>query len=225
MAKVIVFDVNETLLDLKTLDPPFAEVFGDASARPEWFTRLLHASLVATATDTYEDFASLARRTLRVVGSRRGRRISDGDEEAILGTMRRLPPHPEVPDALARLRSAGFPLATLTNSSTAMMRAQLEHADVLEAFDHTFSVDEVRRYKPFPEPYRMAAARLGVRPDELRMVAAHDWDVWGATRAGCAAAYVVRTDAPFVVGEPPEIVGPDLLAVAGSIVDADRPER
>jgi 2-haloacid dehalogenase len=48
-------------------------------------------------------------------------------------------------------------------------------------------VEEVRRYKPTPEPYLMAADRLGVEPAAVRMVAANDWDVWGATRAGCAA--------------------------------------
>jgi 2-haloacid dehalogenase len=57
----------------------------------------------------------------------------------------------------------------------------------------------------------------------MRMVAAHDWDVWGAMRAGCAAAYVARTEAPFVLGEPPDVVGPDLLAVAESILLVDEP--
>jgi 2-haloacid dehalogenase len=37
MARVIVFDVNETLLDPRALAPPFARVFGDAGARRDWF--------------------------------------------------------------------------------------------------------------------------------------------------------------------------------------------
>jgi 2-haloacid dehalogenase len=57
------------------------------------------------------------------------------------------------------------------------------------------------------------------------MVAAHDWDVWGAVRAGCAAAYVVRTDVPFVIGQPPDVVGADLSAVADAILDIDEPRR
>jgi 2-haloacid dehalogenase len=138
-------------------------------------------------------------------------------------TMLELPAHPEGPDALSRLRSAGFPLATLTNSSPEMARAQLQHAGILEIFDRVLSVEEVRRYKPAPEPYHMAAERLGVAPSEMRMVAAHDWDVWGATRAGCAAAYVARTDVPFVLGSPPALVGPDLSAVADAILEVDEP--
>lgn len=225
MAKALVFDVNETLLDLRVLRDPFARVFGDAGPMGEWFARLLHGSLVATLTDSYEDFGSLGRSSLEAVAARRGRTLSDEDRDGILGGMRTLPAHPEVPDALARLRSAGFPLATLTNSTTGSARAQLEHAGILELFDHVLSVEDVRRYKPAPEPYRMAADRLGVPPAEMRLVAAHDWDVWGAMQAGCAAAYVARTDVPFVLGRPPDVVGPDLSAVADAILRVDDPTR
>ncbi|MBA3728010.1 MAG: hypothetical protein H0W94_02175 [Actinobacteria bacterium] len=107
---MLVFDVNETMLDLGVLREPCAEVFGDAAALGEWFARLLHGSLVATLTDAYEDFASIGRRALDdVAASRRGRALSDEDRDAILGTMRRLPAHTEVPDALDRLRSAASP--------------------------------------------------------------------------------------------------------------------
>jgi 2-haloacid dehalogenase len=225
MAKVLVFDVNETLLDLAPLRDPFARAFGDAAPLGEWFARLLHGSLVATLTDAYEDFASIGRRALDAVAARRGRELPPPERDAILGTMLELPAHPEVPVALSRLRSAGFPLATLTNSSPQMARSQLEHAGILELFDQVLSVEEVRRYKPAPEPYLMAAERLGVPPSEMRMVAAHDWDVWGAMRAGCAAAYVSRTEVPFVLGRPPNLVGPDLSAVADTILRVDEPPR
>lgn len=223
MPKALVFDVNETLLDLAAMQGPFAQAFGDAAPLGEWFARLLHGSLVATLTDSYEDFASIGQSALDAVAFRRGRKLLAAERDAILGTMLELPAHPEVPDALSRLHSAGFPLATLTNSSPEMARAQLEHAGILDHFDQVFSVDEVRRYKPAPEPYLMAAARLGVHPSEMRMVAAHDWDVWGAMRAGCAAAYVARTNVPFVLGSPPDLTGPDLTAVAEAILQVDEP--
>jgi 2-haloacid dehalogenase len=223
VARVLAFDVNETLLDLAALRGPFARALGDPAPMGEWFARLLHGSLVATLTDSYEEFATIGRHALDVVASRRGRQLTEAERDAILGTMLELPAHPEVPDALSRLRSAGFPLATLTNSSPEMAWAQLEHAGIGDRFDHVFSVEEVRRYKPAPEPYLLAAERLGVAPADLRMVAAHDWDVWGAMRAGCAAAYVARTGAPFVLGPPPEIVGPDLSAVVESIFELDEP--
>ena len=225
MANVLVFDVNETLLDLAALRDPFARAFGDAAPLSEWFARLLHGSLVATVTDSYEDFALIGRRALDAVASRRGRELEPPKRDAILGAMLHLPAYPEVPDALSRLRSAGFPLATLTNSSSKMARAQLENAGILDRFDEVLSVQEVRRYKPAPEPYRMAAAKLGVEPSAMRMVAAHDWDVWGAVRAGCAAGYVARSNVPFVIGTQPDVVGADLSAVGDAILLVDEPAR
>ena len=215
------FDVNETLLDLRALGEPFSRAFGDAPPIGEWFARLLHGSLVATLTDSYEDFGTIGRRALDVLARRRGIDLSDEARDAILGTMRVLPPHPEVAGALERLREAGFPLAALTNSTGEVARSQLEHAGLIDLFDHVFSVEEVRRFKPAPEPYVMAAARLGAEPAQVRMVAAHDWDVWGAMRAGCAAAFVDRARVGFALGEPPDVVGHDLDEVAERILLVD----
>jgi 2-haloacid dehalogenase len=181
--------------------------------------------LVATVTDSYEEFASIGRRALDAVAARHGIELEPTERDAILGMMLRLPAHEDVPDALSRLRSAGFPLATLTNSSLETARAQLDNAGIIDMFDEVLSVEAVRRSKPAPEPYHMAAERLGVGPAEMRMIAAHDWDVWGAIRAGSAAAYVARTDAPFVVGSPPDVVGPDLSTVADAILLVDEPAR
>jgi 2-haloacid dehalogenase len=223
LARVLVFDVMETLLDLRAMRETFVRAFGDPPPLGEWFARLLHGSLVATVTDAYEDFGTIARRALDAVATRQGRDLSEEDREAILGALGRLPPHPEVPAALSRLRDAGFPLATLTNSSGEMVQRQLEHAGLSHLFDRMLSVEEVRRYKPAPEPYLDAAERLGADPTEMRMVAAHDWDVWGAMRAGCPAAFVARTDAPFLVGQPPDLTGPDLAVVTDAILRVDEP--
>jgi 2-haloacid dehalogenase len=223
VARALVFDVNETLLDLAALRAPFAAAFGDDAPLGEWFARLLHGSLVATVTDSYEDFASIGRRVLETVAMRQRVELSSEQRDAILDAMLRLPAHPEVDGALGRLRSAGFPLGTLSNSSNSTVRTQLEHAGLLDRFDLVLSIEEVRRFKPAPEPYLMAARRLGVAPSELRLVAAHDWDVWGAMRAGCQAAYVARSGEPFTLGRPPPIVAQNLSAVAEEVLRLDEP--
>jgi 2-haloacid dehalogenase len=133
--------------------------------------------------------------------------------------MRRLPAHPEVAGALERLRDAGLRLASLTNSTEEVARAQLEHAGLIDLFELVLSADTVGRLKPAPEPYRMAAERLGVAVGEVRLVAAHAWDVAGAARAGCATAFVARPGKvldPLV--ERPEVVGADLAEVADAIL-------
>jgi 2-haloacid dehalogenase len=219
----LVFDVNETLLDLRALDEPFALVFGDPAARGQWFQQLLQSALVSTVTDAYADFGAIGRAALEMVAARRGHQLSDEEAGLILGTVRRLPPHPEVREALERLRAGGFRLATLTNSTEPVARAQLENAQLARLFERILSADAVRRLKPAPEPYHMAARELGVAVGQLWLVAAHAWDVVGALRAGCRAAFVAR---PGMVLDPlapaPDVVGKDLGEVADRLLDLER---
>jgi 2-haloacid dehalogenase len=70
----------------------------------------------------------------------------------------------------------------------------------------------------------MAAERMGVPISEVRLIAAHAWDVAGALRAGCAAAFIAR---PGVVLDPlapaPDITGGDLREVADQILAVELP--
>jgi 2-haloacid dehalogenase len=222
MVRVCVFDVNETLLDLGALDPHFEQAFGDAGVRRVWFLQLLQSALVATVTDTYSDFGTIGDTALEMVAERQRISLSDEDRQRILGGMRELPPHPEVAESLDRLRDAGLRLATLTNSTQQVAEAQINNSGLRDYFEQILSADAVKRLKPAPEPYRMAAQSLGVEVEEVRLVAAHAWDVAGALRAGCAAAFVARPGMvldPLV--EPPDVVGADLREVADRILEIE----
>jgi 2-haloacid dehalogenase len=104
--------------------------------------------------------------------------------------------------------------------------AQLRSAGLMSYFEQILSADTVRRLKPAREPYLMAAKSLGVTPSMMRMVAAHAWDVAGALRAGCAAAFVAR---PGQVMDPlvptPDVVGTDLREVAEQILVRERVDQ
>jgi len=226
MRRVQVFDVNETLLDLAAMDPHFQRIFGDPGVRVTWFTQMIQSALVATVTGAYHPFGAHAMAALAMTAEQAGIALGDDDRQAVAAQMRQLPAHPEVADALERLRAAGLRLAALTNSTEEVARAQLEHAGLLDAFELVLSADTVGRLKPAPEPYVMTAERLGVAVDQVRLIAAHAWDVAGAARAGCATAFVARPGKvldPLV--ERPEIVGADLTEVADAILTADSDGR
>ncbi len=221
---IIVFDVNETLLDLTKLRPRFAEHLGDAGLMNQWFTQLLQLSLVATVTRNYQDFGTLARDALRIISRRHKAAISDAAMGDILQTITELEPHSDVIASLQRLQNAGFKLATLTNSPLPILEKQLNHAGIRQFFSHTLSVESVRLFKPHPDVYQMAAQQLGVAPDKLRLIAAHNWDTTGAIRAGCKAAFVARPG--MVLGdldEIPDVSGPDLAEVVNQILLMDQP--
>ncbi len=220
MARVCVFDVNETLLDLGALDPHFERVFGDAAVRKLWFNQMLQSALVATVTDAYTTFGEAAAAALQMTAEGEGVEVSGEEEQKILGGLRELPPHPEVAESLDRLRDAGFRLATLTNSTQEVAEAQIRNSGLADRFEEVLSADTAKRLKPAPAPYRMAARTLGIPGRELRLVAAHAWDVAGALRAGCAAAFVARQPFDPLV-EHPDVVGNDLGEVADGIIAAE----
>ncbi len=122
------------------------------------------------------------------------------------------------------MRGAGLRLVTLTNNPPTTVERQLAHAGLAPFFERAFSVEGVKRFKPAPEAYRSVADALRVPTSELRLVAAHAWDVLGALRAGCAAAFVARPGKVlFPLGPMPDIVGPDLRTVAERIVAVESP--
>jgi 2-haloacid dehalogenase len=217
--RVLVFDVIETLLDLRALDQPFEAVFGHSSIRQQWFQQMLQSALVATVTEAYRDFTQIGRAALEMTARRQGVELSADQQQRILGTVRQLPPHSDVADGLARLRDAGFRMAALTNSTAEVAEAQLEQAGLRDFFEQALSADMAKRLKPAREAYHLAAQRLGIQPAEMRMIAAHAWDVTGAMRAGCAAAFVARPNMVLdPAGEQPDVVGADLREVADGII-------
>jgi 2-haloacid dehalogenase len=182
-----VFDVNETLLDMGTLDPHFKRLFGDASARQVWFGQFLQLWLTEMVTGAYQEFGTIGGAALKMLAESRGVELSDDEVGEILSDMKEMPPHPEVEEGLSRLRDAGFRLATLTNSTRQVGEAQIENSGLRDYFEQTLSADTVERLKPAPEPYRMAAESLGVELGEIRLVAAHGWDIAGAFREAVSA--------------------------------------
>jgi 2-haloalkanoic acid dehalogenase type II len=114
--KLLVFDVNETLLDLDAMKEGVAEALrGRADLLPLWFTTMLQYSLVSTVGDRYDDFGLIGTAAMMMVGRNDGIELSEDVARRAVMRIRSLPPHPEVPAALAELKKAGFRMVTLTN--------------------------------------------------------------------------------------------------------------
>ena len=131
---IIVFDVNETLLDLDTLHPTFDRIFGDPATLRLWFANLITYSEALTLAGVYVPFTDIGAAVLRMLATTRGIAVSNADAADLTDRFAAMPPHPEVPAALLRLRDHGFRLFTLTDNTLAIARRQLEHAGILGAF-------------------------------------------------------------------------------------------
>lgn len=215
---VLVFDVNETLLDIESLAPFFGDVFGDPRVLREWYAQLVLYSMTVTMTGDYLDFSRLALGVLRMLGDIHQAEISDDDVYRLKAGLLALPAHPDVPEGLGILLDNGFRLATLTNSPPNPDGATaLENAGLADFFEHRLSVDGRHAFKPSPAVYEYAARTLEVAPTDCMMVAAHVWDDLGARHVGFSSALILRAgNAPLLVdGLPqPDLVVGDLLELA-----------
>ncbi|HEX4037630.1 MAG TPA: haloacid dehalogenase type II [Acidobacteriaceae bacterium] len=218
---IILFDVNETLIDIESLAPLFEQMFGDARVLREWFNQLVLYSNVITLAGYYETFFTLGQGVLEMLGSIYSVPVRKPDLEELRARMLSMPAHPDVPEGLRMLKDAGFRLMTLTNSPPDKDGTAVERAGLATFFERQFSVDSVRRFKPAPEVYRLAAELLETEPSDLCLIAAHTWDTLGAQSMGFAAGLVMRPgNAPLPVpGLPqPQAVAPDLPGVARQLI-------
>jgi 2-haloacid dehalogenase len=218
---IIVFDVNETLLDITTLEPLFHRVFGDRQVLREWFSALVLYSQTMTLSGLYTPFGALGVGALRMTADIHQVAIGDDDIAELKKRMGTMPAHPDAVPALTRLRDAGFRLVTLTNSASGASPTPLEKAGLSHFFERTFSVEETGKFKPAAETYRLVAKALSVETSDLCLIACHLWDTIGAQAAGCRGAFVTRPHNAILTapGVPlPDLVAAELTELADQII-------
>jgi 2-haloacid dehalogenase len=215
--KVIIFDVNETLLDLESMRSSIGKALGDREdLLPLWFSTMLHNSLVTTVTGDYQDFGKIGVASLLMVAQNNDIDLSAEDAKtAIVTPLLSLPPHPDVKQGLASLNKQGFNIVSLTNSSNNGVKTQFENAGVTEYFSARYSIEDIKIYKPDLRAYKWALQQLNVKPEEALMVAAHGWDVAGAKAAGLQTAFVARPGkALYPLAEEPDYIVRDITELA-----------
>lgn len=193
--KVIFFDINETLLDMKAIKTGLASVLnGDETLVDLWFANLLHHSLVDVASGQFHDFIDIGSAALTMVAHSKGISVDEATaKDTIKQHITRLPAHDDVIPTLRALQSAGVTLVALSNSSKAGLDAQLEFANIRPYFSHVMSVESVRTYKPHAAVYHWACQQANVKNKDAMMVAAHGWDVSGAKATGMQTTFVERS--------------------------------
>jgi 2-haloacid dehalogenase len=127
---LIVFDVNETLVDLRTMEPTFKRVFSDKADMQLWFANLVMYSLALTLADSYVPFTDIGSAVMKMLADTQGIDINDADRRELKEKFSTMPPYLEVPGALQKVRDAGFQLFTLTNNLVEVQARQLEQGGI-----------------------------------------------------------------------------------------------
>ena len=214
--QVLFLDVNETTLDLAALKKSVGQALGGKEdLLPLWFSTMLHHSLVSTAADRYSDFGEIGVAALMMVATNNGIKLTKAKAKSTISKIRNLPPHEDVIPGVKRLKKAGFKVITLTNSSNETVQEQMKNAGLTAHLDALFSIEDIGIYKPHTHTYRWAARKAGVEIERCLLVAAHGWDVAGASWAGMQSAFVARPgQAQYPLAPDPNYVVKDFGELA-----------
>ena len=115
--------------------------------------------------------------------------ITDRGKDYLNRVWHRLTAWPDAVPGLTRLR-VRYVLATLSNGNVALLTNMAKYAGL--PWDCILSAELMQHYKPDPETYLGAAALLGLRPEQVMMVAAHKGDLRTAQAVGLQTAFVPR---------------------------------
>jgi len=215
---LLIFDVNETLIDFESLNMLFARIFGDKRVMREWLAQLVMYSMTLTLSGLYQDYCTLGGGLFHMVGAIHGINIGQEHIDALKEGMTMLPAHWDAEEGLKRLRDAGYRMVALTNSPVLPNRkSPLENAGLSKFFEREFSTESARIYKPSSKVYHMVAEAMNLAPQQCCMVSTHVWDTVVAQSSGLSAVLLTRRgNAPLLVpGLPhPDLVVADFLTLA-----------
>ena len=208
--------MNGTLLDPAAM----AEPLGGSEEDVELVHRALEATVLAAMTETltgaHHGFADLLAASVDRALARDGRSELAGP---VIDAAARMEPFPEALEAIDLLRTAGFGVGVLTNSSVATAHNLLAESGL--ELDPILGCDTVGAFKPAPAVYRYGCEQVGLPPKQVTMVAAHWWDIAGARRAGLETGWVSRQERAWLRADPeliPGVWGADLLELARALV-------
>jgi 2-haloacid dehalogenase len=137
MVRNIVFDCNESILDLTTVTPVFQRLFGEPSALRLWFRQLITYSQALTIADVYVPFTDISGAVLEMIAKPQGIKITAADRQELTDRFATMQPYPDVTGGLRRLKASAFHLFTLIDNGAAISGRQLTHGGLPDLFGHS----------------------------------------------------------------------------------------
>ncbi len=223
--KVCMFDQYGTVVDMQTglteAAMPYLKTkgwTGSPNSFVTWWrrTHFENSMIDALLHREHTPYREIGHRSLAFVLERAGIPYTMEEVHALVGEIEKLRPFPEVPEALARLKTR-YRLVVLSNGDPDMLEAAKPYHGI--PFDQVISVAEANSFKPHVATYTKAAEFVGLRMDEILFVANHAFDCIGAKSAGMRAAFINRRGRPFgQTPHQPDIIVPTMKELADVMV-------
>lgn len=219
------FDQYGTIVDMQGGLTEFAAPFlkakgwqGDPGSFVTWWRRahFENSMIDALLQREHTPYREIGQRSVAYVMDRAGIPYTMDEVRLLVAQIEKLRPFPEVPDALARLRTR-YKLVVLSNGDPDMLEAAKEHHRI--QFDAVISVAEANAFKPHVATYTTAARIMGVDVAQVLFVANHAFDCIGAKSAGMRTAFVDRRRRPFgATPHQPDIVVRSMTELADLMI-------
>ena len=223
--KVCMFDQYGTVVDMQSglveTTTPFLRAKGwrgNPNSFVTWWrrTHFENSMIDALLHREHTWYREIGERAVAYVMDRAGISYTADEVHALVDSIVRLRPFPEVPAALDRLR-ARYRLIVLSNGDPDMLEnARLHHG---VAFERLILVTEANSFKPHVATYTRAAEIAGVQMHEVLFIANHAFDCIGAKAAGMRTAFIDRRQRPFGASpHQPDLLVPSMAALADLLI-------
>lgn len=204
--KALTFDTGGTILDWhRGITAAFAAAGARRGVSADWptltneYRRRSLKTMVGQVNPGF-NIDDVHRRVLdELIVEHRLTAFTIDDRDAIHRTWHALDAWPDFPAALARLRGK-FAVVSFTILSTSLI-LDVSRRNRLD-WDCVVSCEMIGSYKTRPEAYLTCAKWLGFRPDEILMVACHNFDLMAARAVGYRSAFVHRPEEWGLAGPP-----------------------
>jgi len=223
--KVCMFDQYGTVVDMQSglvdVATPFLKSkgwSGNPNSFVTWWRRMHfeNSMIDALLHKEHTPYREIGHRSVAFVLERAGLTHTMDEVRALVGAIEKLRPFPEVPEALARLRTR-YKLVVLSNGDPDMLETAKKYHGI--AFDRVISVAEANSFKPHVSTYTKAAELIGARMDQVLFVANHAFDCVGAKSAGMHTAFIDRRRRPFgITPHQPDILVSTMTELADLMV-------
>jgi len=200
MVKALIFDVFGTVVDWRSGVAREVEAFCGARGltveglafADAWRARYQPAmEAIRSGAREYTALDVLHRENLDATLSDFGldESIDAAARDELNRAWEKLPPWPDCVAGLTALKSS-YAIAPCSNGSIALMTWLAKYGGL--PWDAILGAEIARAYKPRPEVYLASAAALGLAPQDVMMVAAHNGDLEAAHAAGLKTAFLPR---------------------------------
>ncbi len=212
----IAFDIIGTCFSLEKPRQSLIEMGAPGYALELWFAQALRDAIALSYAGGYKPLIKVLTaelpRTMKLLGVK----ADKTQLESAIASFTELQLQPEAIQAFQVLNNAGWRLVALTNGSEDSTRQLLKRAEAIDYFSSIFSCDAIAKTKPHADVYAMPKQDT---KGDIWLVAAHAWDIQGASRSSLKTAFITKQEEYLSIYPQPDVIADNLVAAANKIIN------